>query len=147
MHSPAPHFLQTYRTLRALCRDSLTNSRWFDVAFTPGSLQHRLEEQSNCFIEDAFGGLRCRRCNLPATYHTLHLSVFVNGRPIGMTTTRYLPMCVMCHEFEGAVGRLCFTTEEAVAARLVHQPPQADANENRTTSGPGECGGLTEQES
>jgi hypothetical protein len=57
----AAHCFQIYQTLRAANRANLSDSPWFDVVFTPTSLQHRLQEQNDCFTRDAFGGLRCYR--------------------------------------------------------------------------------------
>jgi hypothetical protein len=142
----ADHSPRIYQKLQSPERYESSNARWFDVAFTPEALQQRLQEQDNSFLRDAFGGLRCRTCSLPAIYHTLHLSVFINGRPIGKTTTRYLPICVMCHEFEGQVARLCLTTEDAISAGLVHPPSPPRTDNDPGTVNDAACGSLTKHE-
>lgn len=62
-------------------------------------LEQGIQEQ---FREDEFGGLRCRRCDLPVRFATAHLSIhnmtLDNGGCAGpgMVTTRPLPYCAQC---------------------------------------------------
>lgn len=49
------------------------------------------------YLEDEFGGLRCRGCDLPVRWATWHFSVHNLGcAGPGIVTTRPLPYCLVC---------------------------------------------------
>jgi hypothetical protein len=108
-----------------------SSTQTFDAAFALDSLQRRLRDHSNLFVEDVYGGARCRACSLPVVYRTLHLKILVNGTATGVTTTRSLPVCLMCHEWGDQFAQLCLTTEEAIARGLI-QPPSTEGIEPAT---------------
>lgn len=61
-------------------------------------LERLIQEQ---YREDEFGGLRCRRCDLPVRWATSHFSVHTMDTGSGCAgpgtvTTRPLPYCLQC---------------------------------------------------